>query len=489
VPASSWSGSKGAGGTTTKAKDTLTLGMSADIQGWDPSNQPGYQGWAGEAVWDNLVKCDAFGKPEADISDRWSVSEDGKSFTAHIREGMQFSDGTPVDSAAVAATFEYMTSHGGAQADYKGIKVETPDPQNITISWPKPEPMIITRVCNPKITSKALLDSGKVNDTPIGSGPYVLDTAGTTRGSVYTFTKNDKHWNAAGYPYKKLVLKVIESETATVSALKTKQIDGALITPQTYNEITASGLEVTKMQGVTTRLLLTDHLGKKIPALGDVRVRRAINMVFNREAMVKNLYQGHGKPSYQIFRPGSDAYIDGLQDPYPFDVAKAKALMAEAGYDKGFALELPTMVGQNHEKLMPYITQQLAQLNITVKQVPLSGANAISDLLSGTYPVVLWQLGNFGQSLLDIDVVVRSTGYWNLMHQPDATVDKHWKTIVSGDDTQRKAAQQEINRYVIDQAWFAPMVNPDGFYAHSPEVTIDKISDVEALTPKLRDFK
>jgi peptide/nickel transport system substrate-binding protein len=478
-----------AGGTAKNTpKDTLTLGMSADIQGWDPSNQPGYQGWAGEAVWDNLVKCDAFGKPEADIADKWSVSEDNKSFTAHIREGMKFSDGTPVDSAAVAATFEYITSHGGAQGDYKGIKVDTPDPQNVTITWPDPQPMIASRICSPKITTKALLGSGKVNDTPIGSGPYVLDAPNTTRGSVYTFTKNENHWNSANYPYKKLVLKVIESETATVSALKTKQINGALITPQSYNEITASGLKVVTLQGVTTRLLLTDHLGKKIPALGDVRVRRAINMVFDRDAMVKNLYQGHGKPSYQIFRPGSDAYIDGLQNPYPFDVAKAKALMAEAGYEKGFTLELPTMAGQNHEKLMPYVTQQLGRLNITVKQVPLSGANAISDLLSGTYPVVLWQLGNLGQSLQDIDIVVRQTGYWNLSHQPDATVDKLWKQILTGDDAQKKAAQQEINRYVIDQAWFAPMVNPDGFYAHSPEVTIDKVSDLEALTPKLRDF-
>lgn len=477
-------------GATGKAvKDTLTLGMAADIQGWDPSNQPGYQGWAGEAVWDTLVKCDEFGKAEADIADKWSVSEDNKSFTAHIREGMKFSDGTPVDSAAVAATFRYMTTHGGVQGNYKGIKVDTPDPQNITISWPEPQPLIVSRICTPKITTKALLDSGKVNDNPIGSGPYVLDTAGTTRGSVYTFTKNDNHWNAARYPYKKLVVKVIESATATVNALKTKQIDGASITTQSYNEITASGLKTVTLQGVTTRLLLTDHLGKKIPALGDVRVRRAINMVFDRDAMVKNLYQGRGKPSYQIFRPGSDAYVDGLQDPYPFDVAKAKALMAEAGYEKGFTLELPTMAGQNHEKLMPYVTQQLGQLNITVKQVPLSGANAISDLLSGTYPVVLWQLGNLGQSLQDIDVVVRPTGYWNLMHQPDATVEGHWKKILTGNDAEKKTAQQEINRYIIDQAWFAPMANPDGFYAHSPGVTIDHVSDVEALHPKLRDFK
>ncbi|MFI5897802.1 ABC transporter substrate-binding protein [Actinoplanes sp. NPDC051513] len=479
----------GAESSAGATKNTLTLAMSADITGWDPSNQPGYQGWGPEAIWDTLIKCDAFGKPEADIADKWTVSADSKSFTAHLREGQKFSDGTPVDSAAVAASFQYVTSHGGSQGDYKGLKTDAPDAQNITLTWPEPQPMIIQRVCNPKVTTKALLDSGKVNDKPIGSGPYVLDDAATTRGSVYTFTKNESHWNTAAYPYKKLVLKVIESETAAVSALKTKQVDGSLITAASYNEVKASGLDVLAMQGTTTRLLLTDHLGKKIPALGNLKVRQAINMVFDRDAMVKNLYQGHGKPSYQIFRPGSDAYIDGMQDPYPFDVAKAKALMTEAGYANGFNLELPTMAGQNHETLMPYVTQQLGLLGIKVKQVPLSGANAIGDLLSGTYPVVLWQLGNFGQSLLDIDIVVRSTGYWNLEHQPDATIDGLWKKILTGDEATRKTAQQDINKYVVEQAWFAPMVNPDGFYAHSPDVKIDHISDVEALTPKLRDFK
>jgi peptide/nickel transport system substrate-binding protein len=487
---SSASSSASSSGSAGGEKAQLTLGMSADIQGWDPSNQPGYQGWAGEAVWDNLVKCDELGKPQADIADKWSISKDNKSFTAHIRQGMKFSDGTPVDSTAVAATFKYLSSHGGASVDYKGLKVDAPDTQNVTLTWPTPQPTIVLKVCGPKITTKALLDSGKVNDTPIGSGPYLLDKAGTTRGSVYTFTKNENHWNAANYPYKKLVLKVIESSTAAVSALKTGQIDGNEVSAQSYNEVQGSGMDIVTIKGgTTTRLLLTDHLGKKIPALGNVDVRRAINMVFDKNAMVKSLYQGHGQPASQIFRPGSTAYIDGMADPYPYNVDQAKALMAKAGYADGFTLQLPTMAGQNFETLMPYVTQQLGLLNIKVKQVPLSGANAIGDLLSGTYPVVLWQLGNLGESLQDINVVVLPTGYWNLEHQPDKTVDRLWNQIVTGDAAQQKTAQQQINKYVVDQAWFAPMVNPDRFYAHSKKVTINHVSDLEALTPKLRDFK
>jgi peptide/nickel transport system substrate-binding protein len=463
--------------------------MNADIQGWDPGIQPGYQGWAAEAVWDQLVKCDAAGKLTEDIADKWSTSSDNTSFTAHIREGMKFSDGTPVDSVSVKATFEYLSKSGQATADYKGLKVEAPDAQNVTLTWPEPQPLLENKVCGPKITTKALLDSGKLNDVPVGSGPYILDAGKTTRGSVYTFTKNPNHWNAAQYPYKNLTVKVIESQTAAVSALKTGQVDGSLIPATSSKEVEASGLKTVEFHGQVARLLLTDHLGTKIPALGQVKVRQAINMVFDKEAMVKNLYLGKGEPAAQVFRKGSDAYIDGLKDPYPFNVDKAKALMAEAGYAQGFDLQLPTMAGQNFETLMPYVTQQLALLNIKVQQVPLSGANAISDLLSGTYPVVLWQLGNYGNSKMDIFYQMVPDGFWDLSHQPDEYVDSRWEKIKSADAATQKTLQGEIGQYVIDQAWFAPMVSMGSIYAHSAKVSIPTQSDYEALTPKLRDFK
>jgi len=164
--------------------------------------------------------------------------------------------------------------------------------------------------------------------------------------------------------------------------------------------------------------------------------------------------------------------------------------MAEAGYPNGFTLTLPTMTGQNLETLMPYVSQQLAQINIKVKQTPLTGANAIGDLLSGKYPVVLWQLGNLGNSALQIYVESTPQGYWDLMHQPDQYVDSRWKQITTADPATAAKLQKEINQYIVDQAWFAPMVYMGTNFAYnSSKVSIPTESDQEALTPKLRDFK
>ncbi|WP_329348986.1 MULTISPECIES: ABC transporter substrate-binding protein [unclassified Streptomyces] len=479
------SGSGGAGGK----KGTLTLGMSADIQGWDPSNQPGYQGWTGEAVYQSLIQCDAQGKPHPDAAENWTFKKDNTGVTFHLRSGMKFSDGTPVDSAAVKASIGYIGKHGGQAARFAAMKVATPDARTVAITLPKPNPTLILRMCEAKLASPKYLASGQVNKAPVGSGPYTLDKSATTSGSVYSFVKNDSYWNAKAYPYKKLVIKKITSETAALNALKTGQIDGSLITQATYNEAKASGLKILTLHGTTTRLLVTDHQGKKIPALGNLDVRRAMNMVFDKEAMAKDLYRGLATPAAQIFRPGSAAYIKNLKDPYAYNIQKAKDLMAGAGYAKGFTIEIPFMQGQNLETLIPVVKQQLGLLNIKVKQVTLSGPNAISELLSGKYPMPLWQLGNYGESLQDIADYVLPDGIWNVEHQSDPTVTKLYAKVLTSSGQESADAQQDINRYITDQAWFVPMVYPDGFYAYSSKVSVPTMSDLNALNPLLRDFK
>jgi peptide/nickel transport system substrate-binding protein len=484
--------SSGSSGSTSSAggeKGTLTLAFETDPYGWDPSNQPGYQNWQAEAVWDQLAFCGADGSLSPGAAEKYEVSNENKTFTAHLRKGMKFSDGTPVDADAVKASFDYVSKNGGSTNDYKGITFDSPDAQTISITWPDSQPVMDNKICSVRLAPAAWLAAKKF-DVPVGSGPYTLDTTKTTTGSVYSFKKNEHYWDAKDYSYKNLVIKVFANEAAAVAALKTSQIDGGLVGSSDVQQVKGSGFDVLSQQGQTTRLLLTDHLGKVLKPLGDLKVRQAINMVFDKESMAKNLYQGLAEPTAQVFRKGTAAYIKDLKDPYPFDVAAAKQLMAEAGYANGFDLELPTLEGQNFETLMPYVTEQLAKINISVKQVPLSGANAIGDLLSGKYPVVLWQLGNLGNSALQIYIESTPEGWWNLEHQPDAYVDSRWAQIATATPEESAKLQKEINQYQVDQAWFAPMVYMGTNFAYDgKKVVIHQISDQEALTPKLRDFQ
>ncbi|KQP56020.1 ABC transporter substrate-binding protein [Agreia sp. Leaf283] len=475
-------GTSGGGGGST-----LTLGMTADLPGLGVAIQPAYQGWFADAAWDTLLICDSSGKPSPQLATEWEYNDDRSSAKLKLREGVKFSDGTDFDAEDVKAA---ITAAGEVNDRFADVAFDIEDENTITLTWPQPIPTLDLVLCEPNISSSEYYAGDAQDTTVVGSGPYIYDAGASTQGSSYTLTRNPDYWDAETYPFDKVVLKVFTDSTAGINAIKTKQIDGILADASTVDEAKSSGMEVVTLRGVTTRLLITDHNGEKIPALGDVRVRQAMNMVFDRDAISEQLYRGFADPAYQIFRVGSDAYLDDLtEDPYPYDVDAAKALMAEAGYADGFTLQIPFFEGQNHDLLFPYITEQLAQLNIKVEQVNLTGPDAITDLLSGEYPVPLWQLGNYGESLQDIKDYVLTDGIWNVEHQPDATVDALWQKVLTGTDEERVSAQKEINQYIIDQAWFVPMAYPDGFYVYNPDISIPTESDFAALHPLLRDFQ
>ena len=472
------------------SKETLTLAMSQDIEGFDPRVQPGYQNWPADAVWDKLVKCDSTAGLEEDIAESWELLPDNKGITAKLRDGLKFSDGSVLDAEDIKASYEYMAEPESARAaDYADLSIEVADPLTITLEWSKPQSLVNTLLCDINITSSEYLESGDFLDAPLGSGPYVIDMDKSTVGSEYVYTKNEEHWNTDHYPYKNLVVKVLDNESAMVSALKTGQIAGGLVSDQARAEAEASGLEIKDFQGQTVRILLTDRNGETYPELKDVRVRQAMNMVFDKEAIAESIYLGNATPTAQYYREGTDAYIEDLEDPYPFDVDAAKALMAEAGYEDGFDIELPSLDG-NLAHIMPYVIEQLGKINIRATEKVLSGANAIEDLLSGTYPVILFELGNLGDSTFQTYIENYKDGWWNVSHQPDEFVDSNYEKLATASPEEVPAIEQEIAQYTIDNAWQVPLVYKGTHFAFDPKkVTIPTDSDIEALAPKLRDFQ
>jgi len=467
--------------------DKLILGMTADLTGgWDIVDQPAYQAWGIEAVYQTLCRILPGGEYTPDAAESWEVSDDNRSFTAHLREGVEYSDGTPVDAASVEASFDVLKET--ASDRYGEITYDSPDDQTITITWPEAQPLLLDRVCTAKLASSDFLASADRDTQPVGSGPYTYDIDASTQGSIYQLVKNPDYWNADAYPYKTLELRVLADETASLNALKTGQIDGTVISSTVYDEAEKSGLEITGVQSGMLMIHLTDRLGEVIPALGDVRVRQAMNMIIDKQAVVDQLWDGHATPIWQPFQLNGQAILD-IEDPYPYDEEKAKELMAEAGYEDGFTFTVPTMEGQPWTRLLPYLTEQLAKLNITIEQKALSGPDAIAELLSGDFPVPVWQVGA-PTSVEDISIHVLDTGFWNVLHQPNETVTGLWDQIVTGDDDQRLAAQQEINQYVIDNAWFVPILSPYNYYAYDGDkVTIDEVTDPYGGHPTLIDFQ
>ncbi|KUO06062.1 ABC transporter substrate-binding protein [Streptomyces caeruleatus] len=484
---------EGAAGGGRTAKDNLVLGLEADIPGWDPGKiLPGSVAWASEAVYDTIFSCDEFGNVKPNLARSYDFTDNNTKLTLHLRPGMKFSDGTPVDGPAVKEALEYQVNAPGGKSFLPGVKVSSPDTSTVVVTTPKPKSYLTTFLClgSGAIASPQYLASGNLDRAPVGSGPYLYDKAASTPGSVYVLEKNPAHWNADHYPYKKITLKVLTDRTARVNALKSGQISGTIADTSTLSQLKSSGLKPLVQQGQWAGLLIEDRKGKIVPALGDVRVRRAINMVFDKAAIAQKLYQGQAEPTAQIFRKNSAAWIPDLKDPYPYDISAAKKLMAEAGYADGFSVDIPYLANFGLDAAMPVVIQGLKELNIEAKQVTLSGSNALLDMLSGKYPIIFWPLGNHGDSRLSIDGTVLPTSVWNTQKITDPTIDRLWNTVLTSQGEKSATPQKQLNQHLIDQAWFAPWVYMNSFFGYDPKkVELDKSTDLNQLAPKLSDFR
>lgn len=474
---------------------TLTLAVS----GRPPSLDPALQSSAGDLVWrwhavyDTLLRCDQDGKVHPAAAKSFSMSDDAKTLTMKLRDGMTFSDGKPVDAAAVKASIEHMQTGGGSDAGrVAGMQITTPDSDTVALTAKQPTGQLPTFMCFAPgiVASPSQLDSQDVGSKVVSSGPYTLVPSKTTSGSVYTFQKRDDYWDAKSYPYENLVLKVMPDVNARLNALRSKEIQGAVIDQSTAAQASSSGLEVLSHLSGWSGLAIADRAGETVPALGDVRVRQAMNMVFDRKAIAKGLFDGEATPTTQIFTPNETAYQAKLDDRYPYDVKKAKQLMQEAGYADGFTLQIPNQASDDGSgnKVNPMVVQQLALLKIKVDQVTISGPTAQDKVLRGDFPVFPIQLGT-ADSLFDIVQSLQPDSIWNVRH----TSDPELQPLLDKAQTLQGSAADEnaqaINEYVVDQAWYAPWVDVKSYFALTSKDLAPKQTDQFHLIPNLWDFR
>lgn len=457
----------------------LTIAVSAVPGSFEPSglgvSGPNAQAW--QPVYDTLLRADAEGNISPNAAESFEFNDDNTVLTLKIRPGMTFTDGSPVDAAAAKASIEAARdSSGGASFQLFGVVVDAPSDDTVTVTSPQPNPGLATALTTSggALISLTALASDDLPTNPVGSGPYTLDLERTTTDSTYTYVRNDDYWNSDAFPYDEIVQKVLPDETARLSALRTGQVDGAELSSQNAGAAESGGATVLKAPSTWVGIVLGDRNGVKIPALADVRVRQAINMVFDREAIVENTYGGDAIPTTQIFNPNSAAYDESLDSAYEFDVDAAKQLMADAGYADGFELAMPDFPNPS-QVLNPLIVQQLALLNITVTFESVQFQQMIVDVPAGKWGAIV---GSFAlsNSLSDINGVLAPSGYVNFFHteDPELTQLLAEAAVAPVDDTTE--AYRNLNEWAVENAWVVPLAAINAYYGIGDSVSADLVT-------------
>jgi peptide/nickel transport system substrate-binding protein len=258
-------------------------------------------------------------------------------------------------------------------------------------------------------------------------------------------------------------MNVYANATALLNAVQGGQVNASnTFDNATLPQMKSAGFTVYPLELNYAGLLLLDRDGKTNKALGDVRVRQAINYAFDRPALLKAVASGYGTVTNQIFPTSSPAYDKALDSTYPYDPAKAKQLLAEAGYPNGFTLDLPTM--SIFSSVNALVAQQLGAVGITVKNHDTPIPQIIDTILSRKYSASFFQLQEDPTDWQLVQFQVAEGATWNPFHATDSTIEGYVSTIQTGSAAESAAAAKSLNAYLVKNAWFAPWYRPQASF-------------------------
>ncbi len=470
----------------------LALASSRPASGWDPAMLLSAleDTWQWSAVYDTLLHCGPGDVAEPGAAESFEVNDDNTQLTLTLREGMTFEDGVPIDAAAAKASIEHSQNGGGSIAGkLTGLTIDAPDESTVVITSPTPKADLASTFCKVGgiVASPAALSSADVAAAPISSGPYAYDPAASTSGSVLVFEKRDDFWDADSYPFEKLVINVMPDVTARLNALTTGQIDGAVLNLETLAAAEGGGVEIMEWPNAINGIVIFDRNGEIVPALGDVRVRQALNMVFDREAIATGLFQSKVTPTEQMFGAESSAYLPELDGTYEYDLKEAKKLMADAGYPDGFSIQLPSRSPQT-DQMNPLIIQQFGELGITVQEAPLAAASAVPELLSGKYPMTYISMPLSAEPVGDVTQSMTVAAPWNPKRTDNPEITELAEQMQSAQGEEFDRIVQRINEITVDEAWFIPWNYRQGYFGTSNGVSVTQLENPPFQMPELRSF-
>ena len=347
-------------------------------------------------VFDTLftIKLNDDGSTEVEnrLVESYELDADGVTYHFTLRDGVVFSDGTPLKAQDVKFTFERMlTLPDSQQADYampiagaqelldgkadslEGITVE--DDRNFTIKLSAPYAGFLASIATPSasIFSEELVtaagdDFGVLPEKTLGTGPYIIKE--WTRGSGMVFEYNPKYWGEEP-SVKRVEATVMDSQAMSMAFQKgdIDLLDCLLQDSAIVNATYKTPVYEDKLVSVSRMGLYYLMLNENIEPLNDPQVRKAIQRAIDREAILQSIYSGDGKLEDGIYPTGCIVYNQENQGWLKHDAQEAKKLLQAAGYAEGFDMELclDSTATDAIKNTMQVIEQNLNEVGIRAK--------------------------------------------------------------------------------------------------------------------------
>jgi ABC-type transport system substrate-binding protein len=371
------------------AANTLTFLWGSDTDRLDPPAMTAQEGFiATTAMYEGLVRYKSGSTDvEPALAEKWDISDDGKEYIFHLRNGIKFHDGSPLNADAVAFNFDREVNKDNAlykeaQGDYGGFpfindyisgvvtKVEAVGAMDVKFTLNRKFSPLLSNLAIPPgfvMSMEALKKYGKgINENPVGTGPF-----------KFVEWKKDDHITVEAYDgywgdKPKLARIVFQPvPEPSVRALKIQRGEGDVAWP--FDPKDAAAIKAQADSAVMAQAGLNVNMAEfnlTKPELQNKPLRQAMNYAINKQELADKLYSGAGVPETGVLPPTSWAFNPDIKG-YPFDVDKAKALLKDANYD-GSSLILDTYTvarGYNPQgdKLAQAVQQYLSDVGINTE--------------------------------------------------------------------------------------------------------------------------
>lgn len=322
------------------------------------------------------------------LATSWEGSTDGLSVTFKLREGVSWHDGKPFTSADVAfsALSVWKPLQNLGRLVFANLEaVDTPDAQTAVFRFSRPTPFQLVRNALPVVTAvlpKHLYEGTDIATNPantklVGTGPFKF--AEHRPGQYYRLVRNDAYWGKGEPKLDEIVYRVLPDRAAAAGALEANEVQLAA-----FSQVPLSDLaRISKVDGIVVHskgyealtYQLVVEINHRRQELADLKVRQAIAHAIDRDFVVKTIFLGYAAASTGIVPKNAPEFYTADVPAYPFDVAKANALLDQAGYARGsngtrFSLKLlPAPYFSETRQFGDYLRQALAAVGIDAQIV------------------------------------------------------------------------------------------------------------------------
>ncbi|MGY1625166.1 ABC transporter substrate-binding protein [Geodermatophilus sp. SYSU D00965] len=457
-------GGSGGGGASQSAADTVTIAFDADAapNGYDPLLYGQRQFEFFSSMYDSLFVTAADGTITPSLATGFTTSPDNLQTTLTLADGVTFTDGSTLDSTLVKANLDrrsdpdlaaYNTFAAGGSTEI--TDVAAPDPRTVVITWAAPQASPDKNLVDHLGTivgADAVADPDSLATAPDGSGPYTLAEQGTTRGSSYTVEKNDEAWNADAFSFDTIVFKVITDDQALANAVVSGQADVALQLDSSTIDLVGSKRDIVKSGGTIVGWPVVDKLGTTNPAFAKVEVRQALSYAIDRESLVSDLHPG-ARATAQMFPESATGFDPAIDEEFAYDPAKAKQLLADAGYPDGFSMDL-TVLGQPTEDQIA-IQQQWQEIGVTVNWVTATSTDAV--FAAATTQPLLFGPFAIGSNPAGFAAGVLVGGFMNLQKASEPAIESNLGAALGSTGAEQETALTQLNHAISEQGWYIPV--------------------------------